>query len=158
CICIVFLPMFFLSGVARYLFVPLAEAVVFAMLASYLLSRTLVPTLAMYLLKAKDDRALPSRNPVIRLQEAFERRFERLRHAYQLLLTTLVHRRFTFVPVFLLFCLSASILLPWLGEDFFPNTDSGQFILHVRAKTGTRIEELARLCDLIEDSIRRTIP
>src|SRR5215470_5996887 len=108
CICIVFLPMFFLSGVARYLFVPLAEAVVFAMLAAYFLSRTLVPTLALYLLKAKDHHATAaSRNPFIRFQDSFERCFERLRHSYQRLLTTLVHRRFIFVPVFLLLCLSA---------------------------------------------------
>src|SRR5947208_3590381 len=159
CICIVFLPMFFLSGVARYLFVPLAESVVFAMLASYLLSRTLVPTLALYLLKAKDHHAsAASRNPFIRFQDSFERGFERLRHSYQRLLTTLVHRRFMFVPVFLLLCLCAWSLAPWLGENFFPDTDSGQFMLHVRAKTGTRIEETARLSDLIENSIRRVIP
>ena len=158
-ICIVFLPMFFLSGVARYLFVPLAEAVVFAMLASYFLSRTLVPTLALYLLKAKDHHAAAvSRNPFIRFQDWFERGFERLRHGYQRLLTTLVHRRFIFVPVFLLLCLCAWALVPWLGENFFPDTDSGQFILHVRAKTGTRIEETARLADLVENSIRRIIP
>jgi multidrug efflux pump subunit AcrB len=158
CICIVFLPMFFLSGVARYLFVPLAEAVVFAMLASYFLSRTLVPTLALYLLKAKDHHAAPSRNPFIRLQDSFERGFERLRLGYQRLLKTLVHRRFMFVPVFLLLCLAAWALAPWLGENFFPDSDSGQFILHVRAKTGTRIEETARLADLVENSIRRVIP
>lgn len=158
CICIVFLPMFFLSGVARYLFVPLAEAVVFAMLASYLLSRTLVPTLAMYLLKAKEHDGSGSRNLFTRFQLVFERRFERLRHAYGLLLTTLVHRRLVFIPMFLLSCLSAFLLAPWLGQDFFPNTDSGQFILHMRAKTGTRIEETARLCDLVEGSIRRVIP
>src|SRR5437867_2086001 len=158
CICIVFLPMFFLSGVARYLFVPLAESVVFAMLASYLLSRTLVPTLALYLLKAKDHHASASRNPFIRFQDSFERGFERLRLAYQRLLTTLVHRRFMFVPVFLLLCLCAWSLAPWLGENFFPDTDSGQFMLHVRAKTGTRIEETARLSDLIESSIRRVVP
>jgi multidrug efflux pump subunit AcrB len=159
CICIVFLPMFFLSGVARYLFVPLAEAVVFAMLASYFLSRTLVPTLALYLLKAKDHHAAAaSRNPFIRFQDSFERGFERLRLGYQRLLTTLVHRRLIFVPVFLLLCLSAWALVPWLGENFFPDTDSGQFMLHVRAKTGTRIEETARLADLVENSIRRVIP
>src|SRR5467141_2477936 len=158
CICIVFLPMFLLSGVARYLFVPLAEAVVFAMLASYILSRTLVPTLALYLLKAKDHHGAPSRNPFVRFQDSFERGFERLRHSYQRLLTTLIQRRFSFVPVFLLLCLSAWALLPWLGENFFPDTDSGQFSLHVRAKTGTRIEETARLADLIEHAIRRVIP
>ncbi|MGD1090603.1 MAG: efflux RND transporter permease subunit [Bryobacteraceae bacterium] len=157
CICIVFLPMFFLSGVARYLFVPLAEAVVFAMLASYVLSRTLVPTLALYLLKVKQH-ALKSRNPLVWFQCAFERGFEALRLRYQLLLTTLVYRRIVFATVVLLVCASAFLLVPWLGQDFFPSTDSGQFILHLRAKTGTRIEETARLCDLVEDSIRREIP
>ena len=157
-VCIVFLPMFFLSGVARYLFVPLAEAVVFAMLASYVLSRTLVPTLAMYLLKAKKHDGVPSRNPFTRFQLAFERGFEWFRHRYHGLLTTLVLRRLTFVPIFLLACLSAGALIPWLGENFFPDTDSGQFILHLRAKTGTRIEETARLADLVENSIRRVIP
>jgi len=159
CICIVFLPMFLLGGVARYLFVPLAEAVVFAMLASYILSRTLVPTLAMYLLKAKHDGdATASRNSLVRFQRAFERGFERLRNAYQALLTVLVHRRVLFVPIFLLTCAAAFLLVPWLGQDFFPNTDSGQFILHLRAKSGTRIEETAKLCDLVEGTIRREIP
>jgi CzcA family heavy metal efflux pump len=157
-ICIVFAPMFLLSGVPRYLFVPLAEAVVFAMLASYFLSRTLVPTLAMYLLKAQQHGGIRSRNPFIRFQQAFEHGFERLRLAYQRLLTTLVHRRLIFIPVFLLSCLSAFLLLPWLGQDFFPSTDSGQILLHVRAKSGTRIEETARLVDLVEDSIRQVIP
>src|SRR5437016_2613774 len=116
CICIVFLPMFFLSGVARYLFVPLAEAVVFAMLASYLLSRTLVPTLAAYLLKQKQTKTGPSRNPFTRFHQAFERRFERVRLGYQGLLTTLVQRRYIFIPVFLLACISVFLLVPWLGQ------------------------------------------
>src|SRR5579863_2759827 len=158
CICIVFLPMFFLGGVARYLFVPLAEAVVFAMLASYILSRTLVPTLAMYLLKAKQHDRASSRNPLVRFQLAFERGFERLRNAYHSLLTSFVHRRGFFIPAFLLTCLAAFLLVPWLGQDFFPNTDSGQFILHLRAKSGTRIEETAKLCDLVEGTIRHEIP
>src|SRR5208282_5749819 len=158
CICIVFMPLFLLSGVARYLFVPLAEAVVFAMLASYLLSRTLVPTLAMYLLKAKQHGRDRSRNPLVRFQLAFERAFERLRNSYHAFLTTLVHRRLLFVPVFLLACAAAFLLVPWLGQDFFPSTDSGQFILHLRAKSGTRIEETAKLCDLVEGTIRREIP
>jgi multidrug efflux pump subunit AcrB len=156
-ICIVFLPMFFLSGVARYLFVPLAESVVFAMIASYILSRTLVPTLAMYLLKAKASTG-ESRNPFAWFQRGFERGFERLRLAYQLMLITLVYRRYAFVPVFLGLCAAAFILVPWLGQDFFPNTDSGQFILHMRAKAGMRIEETAKLADLVENSIRREIP
>src|SRR6266853_559618 len=158
CICIVFLPMFFLGGVARYLFVPLAEAVVFAMIASYLLSRTLVPTLVMFMLNAKRGDRDGSRNPLVRFQRAFERRFERLRDAYHGLLTAIVRSRALFVPVFLLACAAAFLLVPWLGQDFFPNTDNGQFILHLRAKSGTRIEETAKLCDLVEGSIRREIP
>jgi multidrug efflux pump subunit AcrB len=158
CICIVFMPMFFLGGVPRYLFVPLAEAVVFAMLASYLLSRTLVPTMAMYLLKQKGQTAAPSRNLFVKFQHGFERGFEKLRDSYQTLLESLVRRRRVFIPAFLLASLAALLLVPWLGQDFFPNTDSGQFILHLRAKTGTRIEETAKLCDLVETSIRRTLP
>jgi CzcA family heavy metal efflux pump len=156
CICIVFVPMFLLSGVARYLFVPLAEAVVFAMLASYVLSRTLVPTMAMYLLRMKSHGA--TRNPLTLFQRGFEKRFEQLRQGYQGLLTTLVRRRLVFIPAFLAAALSVLLLLPWLGQDFFPYTDSGQFILHLRAKAGTRIEETARLCDLVEDAIRTEIP
>ncbi len=156
CICIVFLPMFFLTGVSRYLFVPLAEAVVFAMLASYILSRTLVPTLAMYLLKVHHP--APSRNPLVQFQQGFSRNFERVRESYQGLLTRLVLRRAIFIPFFLIACLCAFLLVPFLGRDFFPSTDSGEFILHVRGKTGLRIEETAKLCDLVEDQIRRTIP
>src|SRR5271169_1338029 len=131
-ICIVFLPMFSLGGVAHFLFQPLAEAVIFAMIASYILSRTLVPTLAMYLLKPREGNVAPSRNPFTRAQQAFDRGFEAFRRAYQRSLTTLVGKRFLFVPAFLLVCFSAAVLVPWLGQDFFPNTDSGQFILHVR--------------------------
>jgi CzcA family heavy metal efflux pump len=158
CICIVFMPMFLLSGVARYLFVPLAEAVVFAMLASYILSRTLVPTLAMYLLKEHADAAKSSSNPFVRFQRGFERAFSSLRDSYQSLLERLVQHRRVFIPVFLLSCLAVFLLVPWLGQDFFPSTDSGQFILHLRAKTGTRIEETAKLSDEVETSIRRSIP
>ena len=158
CICIVFLPMFFLSGVARYLFVPLAEAVVFAMLASYILSRTLVPTLAMYLLKAHDHNAVPSNNILARFQRGFERLFERVRGGYQDLLGRLVAMRLIFVPIFLLACLCAFLLVPFLGQNFFPSTDNGSFILHVRAPSGTRIEETARLCDLVEQDIRKNVP
>jgi len=157
CICIVFLPMFLLDGVARYLFVPLAEAVVFAMLASYVLSRTLVPTLAMYLLKAKHHEPNP-KNIFARLQQGFEKGFESVRNAYSGLLTSLVAHRKLFIPAFLGACLCGVLLVPWLGQDFFPDTDSGQFILHVRARTGTRIEETARLFDLVEDVIRQNIP
>jgi multidrug efflux pump subunit AcrB len=158
CICIVFLPMFFLSGVARYLFVPLAEAVVFAMLASYVLSRTLVPTLAMYLLRPRAPGETHSGNPLARLQRGFERGFERTRDAYRSVLTRLLSRQGGFVAVFITACLAAWLLVPWLGENFFPVSDNGQFILHLRAKTGTRIEETARLADLVEAAIRREIP
>jgi multidrug efflux pump subunit AcrB len=158
CICIVFLPMFLLGGVARYLFVPLAEAVIFAMLASYLLSRTLVPTLARYLLPQVVEDAAPSRNPLARAQQAFEHGFERVRLAYREVLARLVDRRVIFIPAFLAICLSAFLLAPRLGENFFPDTDSGQFTLHLRAQTGTRIEETARLTDLVEAAIRREIP
>jgi CzcA family heavy metal efflux pump len=157
CICTVFLPMFMLGGIAQYLFTPLAEAVIFAMLASYVLSRTLVPTLAMYLLKTHEHYAQP-RGFFGRFQEGFESIFERTRSGYQSLLTRLVAVRVIFIPIFLLICLSAFLLVPWLGQDFFPSTDSGQFILHVRGKTGLRIEETARLCDLVEDAIRKEIP
>jgi multidrug efflux pump subunit AcrB len=158
CICIVFLPMFFLSGVSRYLFVPLAEAVVFAMLASYVLSRTLVPTLAMYLLKRHDHNAVPSNNILARFQRGFERRFEQVRRGYVGLLRRAVRTRMIFVPVFLLLCLCAFLLLPFLGQNFFPSSDTGSFILHLRAKSGTRIEETARLCDLVEQNIRKVVP
>ena len=157
CICIVFLPMFFLSGVARFLFVPLAEAVIFAMLASYILSRTLVPTLAMYLLKAHGQKS-QSRGFFTRFHDGFERGFERVRSAYASLLARLIAARVLFVPGFLVVCLLAFTLIPFLGQDFFPDTDSGQFILHVRAKTGTRIEETARLADEVENSIRGIVP
>jgi multidrug efflux pump subunit AcrB len=156
CICIVFMPMFFLNGVARYLFVPLAEAVIFAMLASYVLSRTLVPTLAVYLLRAKDHGH--SKNPFVKFQRGFERGFERVRSSYQFLLTKIVFSRKVFVPGFLLVCLAAFLLLPFLGQDFFPSSDSGEFILHIRGRTGMRIEETARLADLVEASIRSKIP
>jgi multidrug efflux pump subunit AcrB len=157
-ICIVFLPMFSLGGVPGYLFQPLAEAIIFAMVASYILSRTLVPTLAMYLLKPPAEDPAPSRNPLIRAQKAFDRGFERFRQTYKRLLTRLVAKRVLFIPAFLLACLSAAWLVPWLGQDFFPNVDSGQFILHVRAKTGTRIEDTAMVCDLVERYIRRVVP
>src|ERR1700685_606143 len=161
-ICIVFVPMFFLSGVARYLFVPLAEAVVFAMLASYLLSRTLVPTMAKYLLRGHEAEALAasqSRNPLVRMQIKFEEAFERFREGYHKLLERCLHHQRTFLLVFLgVFLASVVFLVPWLGQDFFPAVDAGQFKLHVRARTGTRIEETARLSDLVEQSIREQIP
>jgi multidrug efflux pump subunit AcrB len=159
CICIVFIPMFFLTGVARYLFIPLAEAVVFAMLASYLLSRTLVPTLAMYLLRPHQQDAEPAPwNIAGRFQRVFERGFEAMRMGYLGMLETCIRRRRLFVPAFLAACVAAFLLIPWLGRDFFPVSDAGQFNLHFRAKTGTRIEETARLGDLIETSMREAIP
>jgi multidrug efflux pump subunit AcrB len=160
CICIVFIPMFFLTGVARYLFVPLAEAVVFAMLASYLLSRTLVPTLAMYLLRPHQIHTHEPApwNLAARFQQAFERGFEAMRTGYLRMLETCIRRRGVFVAGFLALCAAAFLLIPWLGRDFFPVTDAGQFNLHFRAKTGTRIEETARLGDLVETSIREAIP
>jgi len=160
CICIVFIPMFFLTGVARFLFVPLAEAVVFAMLASYILSRTLVPTLAMYLIQPGTHHAHrpASWNLPARLQWAFERGFDSLRESYRNVLAACVRRRGLFLPGFLLACCAAFLLVPWLGQDFFPSSDAGQFNLHFRTKTGTRIEETARLADLIETSIRKVIP
>jgi multidrug efflux pump subunit AcrB len=153
--------MFLLSGVARYLFVPLAEAVVFAMLASYFLSRTIVPTMAKYLLRGDKHGAedAPSRNPLARLQRRFEAAFERFRGSYRGLLESCLHHRMAFLIVFFVSCLgSLAILIPWLGRDFFPSVDSGTFKLHMRAPTGMRIEETANLCDLVEQSIRRRIP
>ena len=162
-ICIVFVPMFFLSGVARYLFVPLAEAVVFAMLASYLLSRTLVPTMAKYLLRGHEEESghlnRTSRNPLVRMQVRFEESFERFREGYHALLERCLQHRRTFLLTFITGCvLSVLLLVPFLGQDFFPSVDSGQFKLHLRARTGTRIEETARLCDLVEQFIRQQIP
>jgi multidrug efflux pump subunit AcrB len=160
-ICIVFAPMFLLSGVARYLFVPLAEAVVFAMLASYVLSRTIVPTMAKYLLRGdhNETNGSASRNPLVRLQKRFEGAFERFRQHYRGLLESCLQHRGVFLIAFFVSCLgSLAILIPWLGRDFFPNVDSGTFKLHLRAPTGMRIEETANLCDQVEQLIRRQIP
>ncbi|MET3915242.1 CzcA family heavy metal efflux pump [Variovorax sp. OAS795] len=161
CICIVFVPMFFLSGVARFLFVPLAEAVVFAMLASYLLSRTLVPTLVMLLMGGAQagQPAAETRPSVLqRVYRSFDRRFERVRRAYTLLLSVVLSRRGGFIGLFLGFCLLSCLLYPVLGRDFFPTVDAGQIRLHVRAPTGTRIEETARLTDRVEAAIRELVP
>jgi multidrug efflux pump subunit AcrB len=165
-ICIVFAPMFLLSGVARYLFLPLAEAVVFAMLASYTLSRTIVPTMAKYLLRYDKSHESPStahvsatRNPFVRLQQSFEHKFERIRESYRTLLEGCVRHRRAFLLTFFAACLgSLAIVIPWLGQDFFPSVDAGSFKLHLRAPTGMRIEDTAFLCDTVEDSIRRQIP
>jgi len=162
-ICIVFVPMFFLSGVAKYLFVPLAEAVCFAMLASYLLSRTLVPTMARYLLVARTEheRRTASRasgNPFVRMQEKFEVGFEKFRGWYHRVLATSIRHRNVFIVVFLSACVLSFALLPFVGQDFFPGVDSGEFKMHMRAPTGTRIEDTAALCDQVEADIRRQIP
>ena len=136
CICIVFVPMFFLTGVAHYLFVPLAEAVVFAMLASYVISRTLVPTLVMWFYRNVDHYAEHSQNaapmwlrPFSAIQSRFERGFERFRENYRLLLGALLHHRGMFALLFLAFCLGTLLLVPQLGQDFFPSVDAGQFRL-----------------------------
>ena len=161
-ICIVFVPMFFLTGVARYLFVPLAEAVVFAMMASYLLSRTLVPTMARFLLKAHEEesaeKSLSSRNPLVRVQGRFELLFERLRNGYRGILQQCLAHRIIFPLIFLALCVCSFALLPWLGEDFFPSVDAGQIKLHLRAPTATRIEETAALCEDVERAIHEEIP
>jgi multidrug efflux pump subunit AcrB len=162
-ICIVFVPMFLLSGVARYLFVPMAEAVVFAMLASYLLSRTVVPTMAKYLLKEHDDAEIErkriSRNPFIRFQQGFEAGFEGFRHGYLRLLALCVDHAKLFLILFLVFAVGSVVFLePWLGQDFFPSVDAGQFKIHLRAHTGTRIEETAALCDRVDSTIRQVVP
>ena len=220
CICIVFVPMFQLSGVARYLFVPLAEAVCFAVMASYILSRTLVPTLAMYLLKSHDGKAHASTtedpaegharaghsggdvhkgpsginqgletyhgaakvqreggihygDPQVaqaiahppgrpgffgRLHHRFEEGFDRFRHGYSRLLDRALGQHWIFAIVFLALCLGSMVLIPFLGQDFFPTVDAGEFKLHVRARTGLRVEETAKLCDQIEGAIRQKIP
>jgi len=160
-ICIVFAPMFLLSGVARYLFLPLAEAVVFAMLASYALSRTIVPTMAKYLLrhqKAGEEKHR-SRNPLVRLQQNFEVGFDKFRESYHRLLGVVLRHQRIFQVSFFAVCLgSLALLIPWLGQDFFPSVDAGSFLLHLRGPTGMRIEDTAFLCDLVENSIRREIP
>jgi len=157
-ICIVFVPMFFLTGVARYLFVPLAEAVVFAMLASYFLSRTLIPTLVMYIMRGHEHRAAGPKTIVGRFQRGFERGFEKFRNAYyQLLETTLAHRK-VFAACFLAFCVLSLGLVFFLGEDFFPSVDAGLMRLHLRARAGLRVEETARLCDVVEKYLRQQIP
>ncbi|WP_424107623.1 efflux RND transporter permease subunit, partial [Paraburkholderia sp.] len=158
-ICIVFTPMFLLSGVAKFLFVPLGEAVIFAMLASYLLSRTIVPMMAKYLLRYDTPNTAQSRNPFVRMQVRFEEAFERLRGRYHGVLEGCLHHRGIFLIAFFSACVGSLVLIvPWLGQDFFPTIDSGSFNLHMRAPTGLRIEETARLCDLVERFIRQQLP
>ena len=163
CISIVFVPMFFLSGVGRYLFVPLAEAVVFALFASYFFSRTLIPTLVMFLLPKEIEanrHPVPGRPPgrFARLHKRFEHAFESFQEGYTHLLGQCLEHRRIFVSCFLLFCLLSLLLVPQLGQDFFPAVDAGQFNLHVRARTGIRIEESARLVDQVERYIRAQVP
>ena len=160
CICIVFVPMFFLTGVARFLFVPLAEAVVFAMLASYVLSRTLVPTLAMLLFRPQQATGGPDHatSRFARIHHAFNDAFERLRAWYIVLLSMLLVRRRFYAMCFLGFCVLSTGLVFMLGRDFFPNADSGNIRLHMRAPTGYRIEETARLADQVERVIREAVP
>ncbi|MFJ9453096.1 efflux RND transporter permease subunit [Herbaspirillum sp. NPDC101397] len=162
CICIVFVPMFFLSGVARFLFVPLAEAVVFAMAASYILSRTLVPTLVMLLMGgvhgAEGGNSGGKPSLLQRLYRGFDSRFEHVRRAYTLVLSSLLSHRRRFALAFLGFCVLSCLLYPFLGRDFFPNVDGGQIRLHMRMPTGTRIEETARAADQVEAAIREMIP
>ncbi len=163
CICIVFIPMFFLSGVAKFLFVPLAEAVSFAMLASYMWSRTIVPTLAMYLLSSEDeyhaDEHVGQKMGFFRsYQQGFEKRFEQFREGYRNALSTVLHFPRLFSAGFLAFCAFSLLIGLVLGRDFFPNVDAGQIRLHMRARTGLRIEETARLADQVNGVIRETIP
>jgi multidrug efflux pump subunit AcrB len=160
CICVVFVPMLLLTGVSHFLFVPLAEAVVFAMLASYVLSRTLVPTLAKYWLHQHVPQRVEAAGHSLyeRLQRGFERRFAAARAGYHELLDGGLHHSLAFTLVFMAIGATAFLLLPWLGRDFFPTVDAGQVRLHLRAASGTRIEQTAILCDAVEDEIRRNIP
>src|SRR6059058_3581680 len=163
CICIVFVPMFFLTGVARFLFVPMAEAVMFAMVWSFILSRTLVPTMANYLLQAHmhhDEGAGPprSRNPLVRFQRTFETCFERIRQGYRGLLSMALGHRPTFVMAFLGFVAVSFLLVPFLGRNFFPSVDAGNILMHVRTQVGTRVEETANQLADVQKAIRKLIP
>ena len=167
CICIVFIPMFLLTGVSRFLFVPMAEAVMSAMVWSFILSRTLVPTMANYLLRTHaphtDEYGLdgplpPSRNPLVRLQRRFEAGFEQFRAAYCELLGMALKRRIAFMTCFLGFVLGSFALAPYLGRDFFPSVDAGQILMHVRTRVGNRVEESARQFAEIEKAIGQIIP
>jgi multidrug efflux pump subunit AcrB len=167
CICIVFVPMFFLQGVARFLFVPMAEAVMYAMVCSFVLSRTLVPTMSKYLLRPHPPHtdlhgtpvALPpTGNPVIRLQRSFEAAFERAREHYRDLLAYLIERRRKFLTGFLAVVAASFVLVPFLGSDFFPSVDAGQLLMHARVPIGTRVEETAARFGRIEQAIRKVVP
>ena len=169
CICIVFVPMFFLEGVAHYLFVPMAEAVVFAMIASFILSRTLVPTMAAYLLRPHRHNEMSNISPatgawsaivgsLARFQRRFDNAFGRVRDTYYSMLVAATENRIKVIVGFVVAVCLSFVLVPWLGRDFFPSVDAGQIKMHVRAPIGTRIEETARLFDQIEADIRRVIP
>jgi len=165
CICIVFIPMFFLSGVARFLFVPMAESVIFAMIFSFLLSRTLVPTMAKYLLHMHVERAggsdgepARSKNPLVRFQHGFEERFTRMRAGYHGLLALAIEHRRLFVTGFIGFIALSFLLAPFLGRNFFPQVDGGQMLLHVRTPVGMRVEETAARFSEVEKAIREVIP
>jgi multidrug efflux pump subunit AcrB len=167
CICVVFVPMFFLEGVARFLFVPMAEAVMSAMACSFILSRTLVPTMANYLLRkhaphtdlhGRDGALPPSRNPLVRFQRGFEAGFERVRLGYRELLTMALAHRAVFVLGFFAFVLASFALTPYLGRDFFPSVDAGQILMHARTQVGTRVEENANHFAEIQKAIRQVIP
>jgi multidrug efflux pump subunit AcrB len=162
CICIVFVPMFFLQGIPRFLFVPMAEAVIFAMIWSFILSRTLVPTMAMYLLKPhQHEHGVPpprTRNPLVWFQRGFEAGFERFRAGYRDMLTLALHHRPTFVIAFLAFVGASFVLVPYLGQNFFPSVDAGQILMHVRTQVGTRLEESANQFADIQKVIRKIIP
>ena len=167
CICIVFVPMFFLEGTAKFLFVPMAMSVMFAMVCSFILSRTLVPTMAKYLLRphaphtdlhGNDASLPPSRNPLVRFQRGFEARFERTRAVYRQWLALALSRRKLFVPAFLGVIALSFLLVPMLGRNFFPTVDTGQMLLHARAPIGTRVEETSRYFAQVQDVIRRVIP
>jgi CzcA family heavy metal efflux pump len=161
CICIAFVPMFFLEGVSRYLFVPMAEAVIFAMICSFILSRTLVPTMAKYLLQPHQVHSAPqpqSRNPLVRFQKGFEIRFDRLRQRYQQVLESALRLRKTFLLSFMAVVMLSFGLVPFIGSNFFPTVDSGQVLMHVRVPVGTRVEETASRFAEIEEVIRGIIP
>ncbi|MEP6885289.1 MAG: efflux RND transporter permease subunit [Gammaproteobacteria bacterium] len=157
CICIVFVPMFFLTGAARYLFAPLAEAVVFAMLASYVLSRTLVPTLVMMMLDHAPSESNSRPSLLQRVYRGFDARFEKIRGGYCIILAQILLRRRRFAGAFLGFCVLSCCLVFILGRDFFPSVDGGQIRLHMRLPTGTRIEETARVADQVENVIRSIV-
>ncbi len=166
CICIAFVPMFFLQGIARFLFVPMAEAVIFALISSFILSRTLVPTMAKYLLRrhaagadaGAEAPARASRNPLVRFQSGFEKQFERMRGRYHDLLQLVLGHRRLFVVGFLGVVLASFLLVPMLGRNFFPAVDSGQILMHVRLQVGTRVEDSANVFAGIENAIRKVIP